>query len=74
MKFNIFPGKQCIKSFYNSIPGTFGIRTPQIVYTKPSISEAQNDYIFYKFGGRHGPFGPPLATPMLWPFPRKCSA
>jgi len=22
--------------------------------------KAQNDYIFYKFGGRHGPFGPPL--------------
>jgi len=36
--------------------------------------KAQNDYIFYKFGGRHGPFGTPLATPMLWLSPRKFSA
>jgi len=36
--------------------------------------KAQNDYIFYKFGGRHGPFGHPLATPMLWPSLRKFSA
>jgi len=24
--------------------------------------KAQNDYIFYKFGARHGPFGPPLGN------------
>jgi len=36
--------------------------------------KAQNDYIFYKFWGRHGYFGPPLATPMLWLSHRKFSA
>ena len=36
--------------------------------------KAQNYYIYYNFGTRHGPFGPPMATPMLWPSPRKFSA
>jgi len=44
-----------------------------ILFRKTPL-KAQNDYIFYKFGARHGPFGPPLATPMLWLSPRKFSA
>jgi len=27
---------------------------------RKTLLKAQNDYIFYKFGGRHGPFSPPL--------------
>jgi len=27
--------------------------------------KTQNDYIFQKFGGGHGPFRPSLATPMI---------
>jgi len=36
-----------------------------LVLFRKTPLKAQNDYIFYKFGGVHGPFGPLLATPMF---------